>query len=354
VGTENTLELQRVAGADGMAAPVEDISLSLAPGSGLALLGPARAGKSSLLRLIAGFGKLTQGRVLFNGHDLVRVPPHRRPFTLLGGQDALFPHMTVAANVAYGLKAHGLGRRETDQRVADVLDLVGARGLQAASPQGLNRGQRQKVALARALAIEPLVLLLDEALSSLDPLEAGRTMTTLSRLQKQVGLSVVFATSDGAEAMAQAERIAVMAGGRLVQIGRPDELYDRPEHAMTARMTGPVNLLPGEATARGIRLDGAGDIAVPGSVASGAPAALAVRPDRIELHLVAPQTQALEGHVERIAFSALGLTAHVRLQGQGERLAARVDTRRLDSADLPEGRRVWCTWDEGAARLVRV
>ena len=350
----NALELQYLAGADGRSAPVGDVTFTVEAGQCLAVLGPPQSGKSSLLRLIAGFGRQAGGRVLFNGHDLARVPPHKRPFSFVGSNDALFPHLNVAGNVAYGLKAQGLSRSETQRRVADALALVGAGHLEAAVPEAINRADRQKVALARSLAVEPLVLMLDEALSALDPLEAGRVMTTLSRLQRSVALTLLFATTDGMAAMAQADAIAVLAGGRLIQWGRPGELYDRPDHAVTARLTGPVNLLPGRATGRGIEIKGLGNIGARGSVAEGAMAALALRPDRIDLHLGRPEGVAFEGLVERVAFTNLGMTAHIQLSGPGERLAARVDTRRLGSDDLPEGRRVWCTWAEEDARLVRV
>ena len=354
VTSANSLELQHVAGVDEPAAPISGIDLVLPAGRSLALLGPPRAGKSSLLRLVAGFGRLGGGRILFNGHDLHRVPPQRRPFALLGAQDALFPHMTVTDNVAYGLKAQRLDRSETSRRVAAALDLVGSRGLERLLPEGLNRGERQKVALARALAIEPLVLLLDDPLGALDPLEQARLMATLASLQRTVGMSLLAATTDGAAAMAFADRIAVLQEGSIVQTGRPDELYELPEHALTARLTGPVNLLTGRSTGRGIEIEGLGELAAQGSVAVGATAALALRPDRIELHLVRPNATALEGRVERLAFAAGGLTAHVALAQRRECLAARIDTRRLASNDLPEGQRVWCTWADDHARLVRL
>jgi len=354
VGENNALELQYLAGADGPSAPVSDVTFTVPAGGCLAVLGPPQSGKSSLLRLIAGFGTQAAGRVLFNGHDLARVSPHRRPFSFVGSQDALFPHMSVTNNVAYGLKAHGHGRSETQRRVFEALALVGAESLLKAYPDSLNRAQRQKVALARSLAVEPLVLLLDEACGALDPLEAGRVMTTLSRLQRKVALTLVFSTTDGTAAMAQADAIAVLAGGTLIQFGRPGDLYDQPDHAVTARLTGPVNLLSGRASRRGIEIAGLGDLSACGNVSQGRLAALALRPDRIDLHLAAPEGPAYQGRIERIAFSNLGLTAHVQLDGAGEQLAARVDTRRLGSDDLPEGRRVWCTWAEDDARLVRV
>jgi ABC-type Fe3+/spermidine/putrescine transport system ATPase subunit len=354
VDSANALELQYLAGADGRSAPVGDVTFTVPAGSSLAVLGPPQSGKTSLLRLIAGFGSTVGGRVLFNGHDLARVSPHKRPFSFLGSQDALFPHMNVAGNVAYGLKAQGLGRSESQRRVADALDLVGAAHLESAAPEALTRAERQKVALARSLAIEPLVLLLDEALTALDPLEAARVMTILSRLQRKVALTLIFSTTDGMAAMAQADAIAVLSAGRMIQWGEPGELYDRPDHAVTARLTGPVNLLAGRASRHGIEIAGLGDITAHGNVAQGNMAALALRPDRIDLHLKAPEGFAFEGEIERVAFSNLGLTAHIQLAGPGERIAARVDTRRLQSDDLPEGRRVWCTFAPDDARLVRV
>ncbi len=350
----NTLELQYLAGVDGRSARVGDVTFAVPAGSCLAVLGPPQSGKTSLLRLIAGFGTQAGGRALFNGHDLARLPPHKRPFSFVGSQDALFPHMNVAGNVAYGLRSLGLGRSEAQRRVADALNLVGAGDLETAAPESLTRADRQKVALARALAVEPLVLLLDEALSALDPLEAARVMTTLSRLQRKVALTLIFSTTDGMTAMAQADAIAVLSAGRMIQWGAPGELYDRPDHAVTARLTGPVNLLAGRASGRGITITGLGDVPAHGHVDHGAMAALALRPDRIDLHLQAPDGFSLEGEVERIAFSNLGLTAHIQLRGPGERIAARVDTRRLQSDDLPEGRRVWCTFAADDARIVRV
>jgi putrescine transport system ATP-binding protein len=304
-------------------------------GQSLAVLGSAGAGKSCLLRLVAGFIKPAAGRVLFNGHDLAGLPPQRRPFVLLTARDTLFPHMNVARNVAYGLRALGLERSAAERRVEAALEHAGVPMLASAAPEQLNRAQRQKVALARALAIEPLVLLLDDPLDAVDPVDATQVLLSLRELQRRVGLTLILATGNGEMSMAFGDRIATMERGRLLQDGAPADLYRHPHHAATARLTGPVNLI------------------LAGSGRTGT--ALALRPDAIELHLQAPAgSDALEGRVARIAYGASGLTAHVTLERLGETVMAKVDTRRLDSADLPEGRRVWCTWDRESACTVRL
>ncbi len=348
----NILELQRVTGRDGSAAPVAGIDLKVESGKTLVLLGPARAGKSSLLRLIAGFGVLEQGHIVFNGHDMRAYAPHRRPFTLLTDQNALFPHMTIASNVAYGLKARKLAPAEQDARIGWTLDLVGLRGLETVYPRTLNTAERQQAALARALAVEPLVLLLDEALSQLDPLGAARILSNLRDLQRRVELSIVLATTDAELAMGMADSLAILNQGRLIDHDRPSILYASPRSALTARLTGPVNLVPGEILPESKdndRESPAGQVA-----RSGAGWALALRPDHLEIHLNQPSSPAprLEGRVERISYAPSGMSVRIQIAGMGESLVARLDTARLDADDLPEGRRVWCTWADGAAHAV--
>lgn len=352
MASANNLELQRVTGQDSPAAPVAGIDLRIDSGQTLVLLGSARAGKSSLLRLIAGFGILESGHIVFNGHDLGELSAHKRPFTLLTQQDALFPHMTVAKNVAYGLKSRKLARPEQDHRVAMSLEIVGLQGLEKVYPHALNPAERQQAALARALAVQPLVLLLDEALSQLDPINAGRVLGDLRSLQQQVGMTMMMATTDPTLAMGMADKLAVLHEGQLIDLDRPDALYRAPGSALTARLTGPVNLVPGDILRT-----------YPGQPSSkafaevaeaGAQWALALRPDHLEIHLTQPPgpTEHLEGHVERLAYSPAGLAAHIRIAGLHENLVIRVDSGRLDADDLSEGRRVWCTWDAEAAQAV--
>lgn len=348
----NSLELQRVTGQDSPAAPVAGIDLSIEAGQTLVLLGSARAGKSSLLRLIAGFGILEGGHIVFNGHDLRELAAHKRPFTLLTEQDALFPHMTVAKNVAYGLKSRKLGRPERDHRVASSLEIVGLQNQGTVHPHDLNPAERQLAALARALAVQPLVLLLDEALNQLDPLHAGRVLGDLRTLQREVGLTMMMATTDSGLAMGMADKLAILHDGRLIDLDRPDTLYRTPGSALTARLTGPVNLMPGD-----ILRDHVGPSASKALAQvreAGAQWALALRPDHLEIHLTQPTgpDARLEGHVERLAYSPAGLSVLIRIPGLSETLMARVDSGRLDADDLPEGRRVWCTWDDKAAHAV--
>jgi len=352
VNETNTLELQALSGQDMGLTPARGVSLHIPAGESLVLLGQAGSGRRSLLRLIAGFGEVAAGRILFNGHDIASLPAHRRPFTLLTEQDTLFPHMSVAKNVAYGLRSHAMEPGELAARISNALDLAGLPCREKAFPESLNDGERQLAALARALAVEPLVLLLDDAFNRVDPYESARLLARLRDLQHQAGFTMVAASSDGALAIATASRIAAMDAGKIVECNRPDELYSRPRTALAAHMTGPVNLVPGDllrdlpAACR--------NGAVHSAAQGGAANALMVRPDAIELHLQAPEPTlaSLQGYVSNVTFAPSGLTAYIRLDGTTEMLIAQIRGRRLDTDDLPEGRRVWCTWDQDAAHCV--
>ncbi|MBN33193.1 MAG: hypothetical protein CMM46_00180 [Rhodospirillaceae bacterium] len=349
----NTLQINDVAGADSGVAPVDGVSLRLSAGQTLVLLGDSRSGKESLVRLVAGFGDLVSGTIAFNGHDITRMPPHKRPFTLLTARDALFPHLDIANNVAYGIKPR-IAKKEggSDPRVLRTLEMVELTAARDAFPEALSPAERQQVALARALAVEPLVLLLDNALNELDPLTEGRVMTRLRDLQRQAGFSILDVRRKGSGMMALADHMGVLAEGQLLELDRPQVLYSTPRSALTASLTGPINLIPGDRLADRPESD---EGSITRKAAMGrASWALALRPDAIELHLTDAnlQTPSLRGKIDGVAYSAFGLTAHIRLSGLETLLTARVDHKRLDVDDLPPGRRVWCTWDDSAANVV--
>jgi len=350
----NTLRLHRLTGGEAGLAPVDRVSLRIDAGTTVAILGDGASGKESLLRLIAGFGAIHGGAIEFNGVDITGLAAHQRPFTLLTAQDAVFPHMSVAQNVSYGLRPRAAKRKEhEDPRVVQALAMVEMTEAARAFPEALNGAERQKVALARALAVEPLVLLLDDALSELDPLSESRLLGRLRDLQRQAGFSIMAARRDGMGVMAAADTMAVMADGRIVEAGRPQTLYAAPSTALAASLTGPVNLLDGDALG-GVQNVVRGSMTDRGAF-SGPDWVLALRPDIIDLHLAAPQDDSprIEGRIETVVFAASGLSARIRLPGSGPPLEVRVDPRRLDADDLPEGRRVWCTWDDGMANAVQ-
>jgi spermidine/putrescine transport system ATP-binding protein len=224
---------------------VDDVSLALAPGEFFALLGPSGCGKTTTLRMLAGLETPTDGRVLLGGVDVTDRPANRRDVGLVFQDLVLFPHMTVAENVAYGLVRAGVGKRERDEQVAAMLDLVGLGGFGDRDPASLSGGQRQRVALARSLVTEPEVLLLDEPLSSLDRGLREELQTELTRVQREVGTTFLYVTHDQESAMTMADRVAVMSGGRLVETGDPETLYRRPETAFVARFFGDAAVVDG-------------------------------------------------------------------------------------------------------------
>ncbi|WP_082528804.1 ABC transporter ATP-binding protein [Methylobacterium sp. Leaf466] len=288
-----TPPLLRIAGLTkrfGAFTAVDDVSLDLAPGEFVCLLGPSGCGKSTLLRLVAGFEAPTSGTIHLGADDLAALPAHRRPVNMMFQSYALFPHLSVGRNVGYGLKGLGLGRGAVAERIATLLRLVRLEGFEARLPETLSGGQRQRVALARALAREPRVLLLDEPLGALDRALREETQGELRALQRRLGTSFVVVTHDAGEAMTMADRIGVMRGGRLVQIGTPADLYERPADRFVAALLGDVNLVDGRIAGRG---DGAhrveagfGPVDVAASDrawAEGEAVVVALRPERIDL-----------------------------------------------------------------------
>ena len=271
----------------GGAAAVNRLSLDITAGEFFALAGPSGCGKTTLLRTIAGFERPQAGSVLLDGVDLARVPPHRRPLNIIFQNYALFPHLTVADNVAFGLKQEGLAKAEIAGRVSDMLALVKLNGQGAREPSELSGGERQRVALARALVKRPRLLLLDEPLASLDKKQREATRFELKELQRQLGLTFVIGTRDQGEAMTVADRIGVMDAGWLIQVGTPSDIYERPASRRVADFIGGVNLFEGrvgddrhsiEGTAAGRLIVAAAIEAEPRT-----PVWAAVRPERLRL-----------------------------------------------------------------------
>ena len=236
------LQLDHLTKRYGDRTAVDGLSLTLEAGQLLCILGSSGCGKTTTLGMVGGFVQPSAGRVLLDGRDITALPPERRPVTTVFQSYGLFPHMTVASNVAYGLKFRGLSRRDARERAERYLELVGLAAYADARIYEISGGQQQRVALARALAVEPKLLLLDEPLSNLDAGLRTRMRTELKKLQRRLGTTMVFVTHDQEEALAIADRMAVMDAGRLVQVGTPEELYRHPASPFVAQFLGVENL----------------------------------------------------------------------------------------------------------------
>ena len=229
---------------------VDQLSLDIRAGEFFALLGPSGCGKTTLLRMLAGFETPDEGRILLDGKDIAPVLPHQRPVNMMFQNYALFPHLTVRDNIAFGLKRAGLPRAEIDARVAEMVALVKLEGLAKRKPDQLSGGQRQRVALARSLARRPQLLLLDEPLAALDKKLRESTQLELMEVQRRLGMTFIIVTHDQEEAMTVADRIGVMDSGRLEQVATPRELYEAPSSRRIAEFVGDVNLFDGQVASR--------------------------------------------------------------------------------------------------------
>ena len=262
---------------------VDGISLEIPRGSFFALLGPSGCGKTTTLRMIGGFEEPTSGQIFLGDHDVVGLPPYKRDVNTVFQSYALFPHMTVADNVAFGLERKRIGKAEVRTRVSEILELVDLAGREARKPRQLSGGQQQRVALARAIVNNPRVLLLDEPLGALDLKLRKQMQLELKRIQHEIGITFVHVTHDQEEAMTMADTIAVMNGGRIEQLGSPAELYERPRTAFVAGFLGKSNLLDGTVTGDGlVTLTDGSELRVRTNGSRGA-VSVGVRPEKISL-----------------------------------------------------------------------
>jgi putrescine transport system ATP-binding protein len=338
---------------------VDGLSLDIFPGEFFALLGPSGCGKTTLLRLLAGFERLDGGQILLDGRDIGDVPPHRRPVNMMFQSYALFPHLTVAGNIGFGLRQEGLPKTEIAERVAAMQSLLQLDGLGERRPDQLSGGQRQRVALARSLVKRPRVLLLDEPLAALDKKLRERTQYELLELQARLGLTFIIVTHDQEEAMRLADRIAVMDRGRLVQVAPPAEIYERPNSRWVAEFIGEVNLIEGRVTAcdaAGCRLETAGGIGLQvrptEAVKSGDLVAVAVRPEKIAIAAEGAGTAGLAGTVEEFGYRGDSSVYRVRLDNGLLLSAAAANTARLADAAITWGDRVSLSWPPEAAMVL--
>ncbi len=331
---------------------VDGVTLDIARGEFFALLGPSGCGKTTLLRLLAGFEAPDEGRILLDGEDIVPVPPHRRPVNMMFQSYALFPHLSVAGNVAFGLKQEGLPRAEIATRVSEMLALVRIEALARRRPHQISGGQRQRVALARALVKRPKVFLLDEPLAALDKKLRAETQFELKALQRRLGVTFVIVTHDQEEAMVMADRIGVMDRGRIVQVGSPAEVYERPNSRWVAEFVGEANMLEGEMSGSlGAVHTQAGELRVaPVAGVSGGKVAVAIRPEKILLSAQPPHPRpdnCLSGRVHDITYRG-DMSLHAVVLESGIELKVAVPNIRRDASQLKPGDRVFACFDASA------
>jgi spermidine/putrescine transport system ATP-binding protein len=332
-------------------AAVRGVDLSIAEGEFFSLLGPSGCGKTTTMRMIAGFDEPTEGRIVLHGRDVVGVPPNRRDINMVFQSYALFPHMSVLENVAFGLRRKNTPKGEVTRRVGEMLEIVDLTGRERRRPRELSGGQQQRVALARALVNRPRALLLDEPLGALDLKLRQSMQVELKRIQREVGITFVYVTHDQGEALTMSDRIAVMNDGVIEQLGPPRQIYERPATAFVAGFIGTSNVLSGtvgrtEGDTAVIEPGPGERILVPGAPTAGGTVELTVRPEKIAIGLHPPDAEAcaLRGTVTEVVYLGTFTNYTVRTSTGAEVV---VFVQNASSADdvAASGDTVWLSWE---------
>lgn len=348
----------------GDVAAVEQVDLDIHGGEFFSVLGPSGCGKTTLLRMLAGFESPTSGEIHIDGQAMSAIPAYRRPTNMVFQNYAIFPHLDVGKNIAFGLRKSGLSKSEIGARVEEMLELIKLRGYAGRTATELSGGERQRIALARALIMRPKVLLLDEPLGALDKNLREQMQLELRALQRSVGITFVFVTHDQEEALTLSDRIAVMAVGRVLQVDTPVGLYERPNSSFVAGFIGTTNLFRGrvERLENGTAVVDAGLLGVVRPSCNGKMAELggrvvvAIRPEKLELHLATPRDRAnvVEGRMGSAAY--LGDRSHfqVRLAGREEPVAVAVQNSEATVADhAATDQPVWLSFNDASVVLLR-
>ena len=327
---------------------LDDVSIQIRKGEFFTLLGPSGCGKTTLLRLIAGFEMPTSGSILLDGSDITELPPNKRPVNTVFQSYALFPHLSVAENVGFGLTMQGRPKAEVQKRVAEMLALVKLEAMAGRKTSQLSGGQQQRVALARALAPQPKVLLLDEPLSALDLKLRKEMQVELKRLQTETGITFIFVTHDQEEALTMSDRIGVMSAGKLQQVGSPKEIYTRPVNRFVASFIGETNFLPATVVPGGVKLATGDKVEVattrPGAVT------LTVRPEQVRL-VAAGEPGAIAATVKFQVYFGTDTHCHLAL-ADGSEVVARLQSPANGEAGIEPGQVVGIRFAPGAAQVL--
>ena len=361
VGAEPFLQIKRIVKQYGDVFAVDDVSLNIEKGEIFALLGSSGCGKSTLLRMLAGFEKPTAGQIVLEGQDIVGLAPYERPINMMFQSYALFPHLSVWDNVAFGLRRDHLPKAEIEERVARMLELVQLKAYAKRHPHQLSGGQQQRVALARSLAKRPRLLLLDEPLGALDKKLRERTQLELVGIIEQVGVTCVLVTHDQEEAMTVATRIGVMSEGRILQVGRPADIYETPNCRFVADFIGSVNTFRGT-----IEVDEPDHVVIASPQCRhyvshgitgnlGMAVDVAVRPEKMTIQVTPPRDEerespaqvgfnVVQGVIEDLAYLGSLTTYHVKLEDASIVKVTHTNSARHDQTTLTWGSRVYVWW----------